>query len=152
MDKPIHSFVLRTGKTEILASMGTSGFQLLSKPNDGDLSVEVEARHLTDLPGVRYSGIEWGDFNGDGQADLLCLDGRKNLLEFLSLDSKTQEFSSMLHFRTFEKNMHYQGKKGGAYEPREGLVLDLDGDRLDDLVFLVHDRLLCYYQVGGKKK
>ena len=152
MDKPMRSFVLRTGKTEILASMGTSGFQLLSKPNEGDLSVEVEARHLTDLPGVRYSGIEWGDFNGDGQADLLCLDGRKNLLEFLCLDSKTQEFSSMLHFRTFEKNMHYQGKKGGAYEPREGLVLDLDGDRLDDLVFLVHDRLLCYYQVGGKKK
>jgi hypothetical protein len=48
--------------------------------------------------------------------------------------------------------MHYQGKKGGAYEPREGLVIDLDGDRLDDLVFLVHDRMLCYYQVGGKGK
>ena len=152
MVKPMRSFVLPTGKKEILASMGTSGFQLLSDSLASDLSVIVEARHLTDLPGIRYSGIEWGDFNGDGQADLLCLDGRKNLLEFLSLDSKNQHFLSMLHFRTFEKNLHYQGKKGGAYEPREGLVLDLDGDRLDDLVFLVHDRLLCYYQVGRKKK
>lgn len=152
MVKPMRSFVLPTGKKEILASMGTSGFQLLSDSLASDLSVIVEARHLTDLPGIRYSGIEWGDFNGDGQADLLCLDGRKNLLEFLSLDSKNQQFLSMLHFRTFEKNLHYQGKKGGAYEPREGLVLDLDGDRLDDLVFLVHDRLLCYYQVGRKKK
>lgn len=152
MNKPIRSFVLKSGKRETLASMGSSGFQLLSQSLPSDLSVKVEARHLTDLPGIRYSGIDWGDFNGDQQADLVCLDGRRNLLEFLCFDSESQELSSVLHFRTFEKNMHYQGKKGGAYEPREGLVIDLDGDRLDDLVFLVHDRLLCYYQVGGKGK
>ena len=152
MTKPLLSRVLQSGKTESLVSMGSSGFQMLGKSSALDLTVEVEARHLTDLPGIRYNGIEWGDFNADGQADLICLDGRKNLLEFLSLDTKNQKFSSVLHFRTFEKNMHYQGKKGGAYEPREGLVIDLNGDRLDDLVFLVHDRLLCYYQEGGKPK
>lgn len=152
MTKPLLSRVLQSGKTESLVSMGSSGFQLLGKSSARDLTVQVEARHLTDLPGIRYNGIDSGDFNGDGQADLVCLDGRKNLLEFLSLDTKNQKFSSVLHFRTFEKNMHYQGKKGGAYEPREGLVIDLNGDRLDDLVFLVHDRLLCYYQEGGKPK
>nr|ADD93425.1 hypothetical protein [uncultured marine bacterium MedDCM-OCT-S04-C103] len=83
--------------------MGSSGFQMLGKSSALDLTVEVEARHLTDLPGIRYNGIEWGDFNADGQADLICLDGRKNLLEFLSLDTKNQKFSSVLHFRTFEK-------------------------------------------------
>ena len=54
-----------------------------------------------------------------------------------------------MHFKIFEKNLHYQGKKGGLYEPREGMVLDLNGDHLDDLVFLVHDRLLLYKQIGN---
>jgi hypothetical protein len=48
--------------------------------------------------------------------------------------------------------LHYQGKKGGLYEPREGLVVDLNGDELDDLVFLVHDRLLLYKQIDSSVK
>ena len=52
----------------------------------------------------------------------------------------------ILHFEVFEKDLHYRGKKGGAFEPRDGIVEDLNGDGLDDLVLLVHDRFLCYYQ------
>ena len=48
--------------------------------------------------------------------------------------------------RYLKKNLHYQGKKGGLFEPREGLVFDANGDGLDDLVFLVHNRLLLYKQ------
>ena len=67
---------------------------------------------------------------------------RKTFSNFSKLDEETQSWVSTLHFEVFEKNLHYQGKKGGLYEPREGLVVDLNGDELDDLVFLVHDRLL----------
>ena len=73
-------------------------------------------------------------------------------MEFLSFDASQKTLSSLMHYQIFEQNMHYQGKKGGMYEPREGLVLDLNGDLLDDLVLLIHDRLLCYHQLGGKKK
>jgi hypothetical protein len=80
------------------------------------------------------------------------LDGKKNLLEFLKFDKETQGWESTMHFEVFEKNLHYQGKKGGLYEPREGLVVDLNGDELDDLVFLVHDRLLLYRQIDSSVK
>ena len=102
------------------------------------------------MPKIRHNGIETGDFNGDSIPDLVCLDGKKNLLEFLTLDSPLGEWRSQLHFEVFEKNLHYQGKKGGLFEPREGIVVDADGDNLDDLVFLVHNRLLLYRQLSSE--
>jgi hypothetical protein len=140
-----------SGVTRLLA-LGDSGFQVISPKDSQKLSLEVETRHLTDLPKIRHHGIECGDFNNDGVIDLVCLDGKKNLLEFLKLDEETQSWESTLHFEVFEKNLHYQGKKGGLYEPREGLVVDLNGDELDDLVFLVHDRLLLYKQIDSSGK
>jgi hypothetical protein len=74
------------------------------------------------------------------------MDGRKNVLEFLSFSEKEKGWESVLHFQVFEKDLHYRGKKGGVNEPRDGLIADLDGDGRDDLVLLVHDRFLCYYQ------
>ena len=135
-----------------MLALGDSGLQVISLKNSQKLSLEVEARHLTDLPKIRHHGIECGDFNNDGVTDLVCLDGKKNLLEFLQFDKETQSWESTLHFEVFEKNLHYQGKKGGLYEPREGLVVDLNGDELDDLVFLVHDRLLLYKQIDSSGK
>ena len=73
-------------------------------------------------------------------------------MEFVTIDPQNQKWKSSLHFEVFEKNLHYQGKKGGLYEPREGLISDLNGDGLDDLAFLVHDRLLIYRQINRSAK
>ena len=139
------------GETRMVA-LGKSGFQVISANNSQKFSLQVESSYLTNIPKIRHNGIECGDFNGDGVQDLVCLDGKKNLLEFVTFDKKTQNWKSSLHFEVFEKNLHYQGKKGGLFEPREGLVLDLNGDGLDDLAFLVHDRLLMYKQIGSADK
>ena len=48
--------------------------------------------------------------------------------------------------RSLKKISITREKKGGLFEPREGLVFDANGDGLDDLVFLVHNRLLLYKQ------
>ena len=135
-----------------MVALGKSGFQMISPTKSQKLSLKVESRYLTDLPKIRHNGIEAGDFNNDGVQDLVCLDGKKNLLEFVTLDEKNQNWKSLLHFEVFEKNLHYQGKKGGLYEPREGLIADLNGDGLDDLAFLVHDRLLIYRQINRTVK
>ena len=135
-----------------MMALGKSGFQLISSTTPQKLSLKVESRYLTDLPKIRHNGIECGDFNNDGVQDLVCLDGKKNLLEFVTFDPINQKWKSSLHFEVFEKNLHYQGKKGGLYEPREGLIADLNGDGIDDLAFLVHDRLLIYKQINRSVK
>ncbi len=144
--EPNHVMVLESKKDAHLLVLGNSGFQIITKPDKKTLSVNIESKYLTDLPKIRYNGIESGDFNNDGMPDLVCLDGKKSLLEFLTFNKKENIWKSSLHFEVFEKNLHYQGKKGGLFEPREGLVFDANGDGLDDLVFLVHNRLLLYKQ------
>jgi hypothetical protein len=112
---------------------------------DKSLQINIQSRYLTDLPKVFHTGVDWGDFDNDGLPDLVCMDGRRHTLEFLK-SSDQKKWESVLHFKVFEEDLHYRGKKGGALEPRDGIIADLNGDGLDDLVVLVHDRFLCYYQ------
>lgn len=134
-------------KQPSLLVFGKSGLQVIRKRQDKEgIDLRVESRYLTDLPKIEYAAVDWGDFNHDGKLDLLCIDGQRHTLEFLAFDGKKKRWNSVLHFKVFEENLHYQGKKGSAFEPREGYVVDLNGDERDDIVFLVHDRLLCYYQ------
>ena len=142
---PSATELIEFDQADFLLSMGASTLQLISR---SDFSKEpqfsVHSEYLTDLPKVSYTGVDWGDFNNDGVMDLVCLDGRRQTLEFLTLEN--EKWKSVMHFEVFEKDLHYRGKKGGALEPRDGIVTDLNGDGLDDLVLLVHDRFLCYYQ------
>ena len=135
-----------------LLSLGSSSIQLISRSvGDKSLQINIQSRYLTDLPKVSHTGVDWGDFNNDGFPDLVCMDGRRHTLEFLKY-SDENKWKSVLHFKVFEEDLHYRGKKGGALEPRDGIISDLNGDGLDDLVLLVHDRFLCYYQeaISGK--
>ena len=128
-------------------SFSSSGFQVIGKSiTDGDCYLNIHSRYLTDLPKITHGGVDWGDFDNDGEPDLICMDGRKHVLEFLSFSKSEEAWKSILHFKVFEEDLHYRGKKGGVNEPRDGLIADLDGDGRDDLVLLVHDRFLCYYQ------
>ncbi len=134
-------------------SLCSSGIDVIGKSGmTMGCSLKVHSRYLTDLPQIVHGGVDWGDFDHDGVHDLVCMDGRKNVLEFLSYSAATKSWQSVLHFQVFEKDLHYRGKKGGVNEPRDGLIADLNGDGRDDLVLLVHDRFLCYYQNGDKGK
>ena len=148
---PSKTQLIQSHKGDSLLSMGESTLQIISRSDfSKDPQLSVHSDYLTDLPKVSYTGVDWGDFNNDGVMDLVCLDGRRQTLEFLSLENG--EWKSALHFEVFEKDLHYRGKKGGALEPRDGMVTDLNGDGLDDLVLLVHDRFLCYYQEEDSKQ
>ena len=72
----------REQKDAHLLVLGNSGFQIITKPDKKTLSVNVESKYLTDLPKIRYNGIESGDFNNDGMPDLVCLDGKKVFWNF----------------------------------------------------------------------
>ena len=143
---PLQVGIRKSKGSNSLLSLGSSSIQMITRSvGDKSLQINIQSRYLTDLPKVFHTGVDWGDFNNDGLLDLVCMDGRSHTLEFLKY-SDQNKWDSVLHFKVFEEDLHYRGKKGGALEPRDGIITDLNGDGLDDLVLLVHDRFLCYYQ------
>ncbi|MFM1872720.1 MAG: hypothetical protein RL398_2142 [Planctomycetota bacterium] len=81
-----------------------------------------------------------GDFDGDGRADLVVLDG--SLPGFHILARTENGLERALSAPVFEAGPSSEPDN----EPRELATGDLDGDGRCDLVLLAHDRILVYLQ------
>ncbi|MEI6862254.1 MAG: VCBS repeat-containing protein, partial [Verrucomicrobiota bacterium] len=112
----------------------------------GDLAVHTMETYTTDLPAVDYGDVTAGDLTGDGEPELVAVDPEENMIEILACDPATKAWVSRLHFKVFESDQHYQGKKGSPQQPRETVIADVTGDGRNDLILLVHDRILVYPQ------
>ncbi len=110
-----------------------------------DFTPTTVATHVTDLPAVSYSDVIAGDLNHDGKAEIVCLDPVKNLIEILGNDYD-DHWESRMHFKVFETDQHFQGRKGSVLEPRETIIADVTVDGKKDIVLIVHDRVLIYPQ------
>lgn len=110
-----------------------------------DHALATLSTHATDLPDISYSDIIAGDFTGDGRPELVCVDPGRNLLEILKRGEEDR-WESLMHFKVFEVDQHYQGRRGSPMEPRETVIADVTGDGKKDLILLVHDRVLIYPQ------
>ena len=51
----------------------------------------------------------------------------------------------MNRWQVFEERS-FRGRRGDQLEPREALIADVTGDGKNDLVLIVHDRILVYPQ------
>jgi FG-GAP repeat. len=109
-----------------------------------DFTLKGEGIYVSDLSDVRHAYVTAGDFDGDGRTDLVATDLGANLIELLSRDAHG-DWTSRMHFKVFDADPHHDGGRGGQ-EPREAIVADITGDGRDDLVLLVHDRVLVYPQ------
>ena len=157
--------VLRYRLTEKAGSMELSGWsRLLGKKGKGEETYllhgkdrfwyfaaqvdswtrEVGTSYETELEDVYFSHVSPGDFDTDGHLDLVAVDGNEHVVEILR--GGKAGLSSQMFWEVFEQNMHYQGRTGGKLEPRETMTADLNGDGLLDFVFLVHDRIILYFQ------
>jgi hypothetical protein len=112
----------------------------------GDLTARTVETYTTDLPDVHYRDVIVGDLTGDGKPELVTLDPDLSVIEVLARDEKAKEWVSRLHFKVFETDEHFQGRRGESQEPREAIVADVTGDGKNDLILLVHDRVLIYPQ------
>lgn len=83
-----------------------------------------------------------GDLNHDGVRDIVLVDNRKANLEILTTTAKG-DLARALVFQVFQgKRFSDEPTYGG--EPREVLAGDVTGDGIDDIVLIVHDRLIVY--------
>lgn len=96
----------------------------------------------TDIKDAWLADAVVGDLNHDGIRDVVAVDIRKANLEILTT-LPDGEFVNALRFQVFQgKRFRDEPERGG--EPREVLIGDVTGDEIDDIVLLVHDRLVVY--------
>jgi hypothetical protein len=85
-----------------------------------------------------------GDLNGSGRKQLVFMETAKNYID-LVLFNKQRKLVPGDRWQVFEQHT-FRGGQNALPEPRECVVADVTGDKKNDLLVLVHDRILLYPQ------
>lgn len=85
-----------------------------------------------------------GDLNNDGRKDLVFLETAKNYLDLVIFDAHHKLVPSN-RWKVFEERT-FRSRRSDLPEPREAAVADVTGDGRNDLIVIVHDRILVYPQ------
>lgn len=92
----------------------------------------------------RLTDVVTGDLNQDGRKDLVFLETAKNYLDIVTFD-KPAKLVPANRWQVFEERT-FRNRRSDSPEPREALIADVTGDGKNDLIVLVHDRVLVYPQ------
>jgi hypothetical protein len=134
-----------------LAAKRPNSVAFLGLNSVGWLALSGEAWDMVELDGYetkvrdgRLHDVISGDLNQDGRRDLVFLETARNYLDLVIFD-KEGKLVPANRWQVFEERS-FRGRRGDQPEPREGLIVDVTGDGKNDLVVLVHDRVLVYPQ------
>jgi hypothetical protein len=83
-----------------------------------------------------------GDLGNDGRKELVFLETAKNYLDLVFFDSHHKLVPGD-RWQVFEQHT-FRDAVDALPEPREAVVADVTGDKKNDLIVLVHDRILVY--------
>ena len=98
----------------------------------------------TPIKDAYLNDVVAGDLTGSGRKDLIFLETARNNLDIVSFDSH-HKLVPGARWPVFEAHT-FRGAANAVPEPREALVTDVTGDKKNDLIVLVHDRILVYPQ------
>jgi hypothetical protein len=106
---------------------------------------------LTELDGYEtpikdgsLNDVVSGDLNNDGRKDLVFLETARNYLDLVIFTAE-HKLVPANRWQVFEERT-FRNRRADAPEPREAAVADVTGDKKNDLIVLVHDRILVYPQ------
>jgi len=91
--------------------------------------------------------ITVGDVNSDGYTDLVVLDAGEQMCEIFTL-SASRRLLPATEFEVFQSRL-FTGGDARQFEPSDAIIADMTGDGADDIVLLVHDRVIIYPQETG---
>jgi hypothetical protein len=132
------------GKTpNTVAFLGVNAVGWLSLAGDAWDFTELDG-YETSIKDGRLNDVVSGDLNQDGRKDLVFLETAKNNLDLVIFDRSGQLIPAN-RWQVFEERT-FRGRRGDQAEPREAMILDVTGDKKNDLVVVVHDRILVYPQ------
>ena len=115
------------------------------------MALDGQTWELTELDGYEtpikdghLHDVISGDLNQDGRKDLVFLETAKNYLDVVIYE-QTGKLVPANRWQVFEERS-FRNRRGDQAEPREALIVDVTGDGKNDLVVMVHDRILVYPQ------
>lgn len=133
------------GREDLLLA-GTDRFGIVLTGRKGQ-RLKSLASYETDRTEARLGDLAAGDLNADGRPDVAITDIGDHFMEIVTYNGKS-DLERGLVFKVFERKS-YRGMRD-SIEPRDLAIADVDGDGREDLVLLVHDRVLVYRQDPGK--
>jgi len=117
----------------------------------GTMALRGEVWELAELDGYEtpiqdgfLRDVIAGDLNQDGRKALVFLETAKNYLDLVSF-VPPHKLVPGNRWQVFEERT-FRSRRNDDFEPREAVVADVTGDGKNDLIVLVHDRILVYPQ------
>ncbi|MGD8453954.1 MAG: VCBS repeat-containing protein [Phycisphaerae bacterium] len=122
--------------------LADTGKLVLFSPDETAPTFVVQDSYETDAKDAFLADAVIGDLNHDGVRDVLLVDMRKAALEILTT-LPDGAFVRAMRFQVFQ-GKRFSDDPDSYGEPHEVLIGDVDGDGVDDIALLVHDRLIIY--------
>lgn len=114
-------------------------------PLSGDVwELTEQDGYETPIKDGHLGDVVTGDLNNDGRKDLVFLETARNYLD-LVLFTAGHKLVPANRWQVFEERS-FHSRRSDLPEPREAAVADVTGDGKNDLIVLVHDRILVYPQ------
>ena len=124
-------------------------FALITPPSGKNSAKRLEQQfsYGTKIKDGIYGNIAAGDINSDGRTDIIMVEYARSHIEILALDADQKPVPAM-RFKIFEEKSYRDAKSRpkASAEPRELTVADVTGDGKEDLVTVIHDRIIIYPQ------
>ena len=140
---------LTGNKTKSLLLFDSGKFALITGPSGSNAARHLEQsfNYETKIKDGIYGNLTAGDINHDGLTDIIMVELRRNHIEILALDAGLKPIPAM-RFKIFEQKSYrdIKSRTKSSVEPRELQVADVTNDGKDDLVTVIHDRIIIYPQ------
>lgn len=129
------------GVTDVIRS-GNRLECFFNDPHDGWTETRwIERRDIREFPNVNFSDprVKWGDITGDGLQDILLVhDGNVEYWPNLGYGNWGRRIS-------MRNSPHF----AYGYDPRRILIGDVDGDGLDDIVYVDYNKVILWINQSG---
>lgn len=140
---------LTGGEAKSILLFDSEKFALITPPSGKNIPryLEQQFSYETKIKDGTYGNLTGGDINSDGRSDIIMVEYKHNHVEILTLDSEAKPIAGM-RFKVFEQKSYRDSKSRSKFsvEPRELKIADVTGDGKDDLVTVIHDRIIIYPQ------
>jgi FG-GAP-like repeat len=149
LDLPVSEFSAL--KTVALGGSTPNGVAFLGRNTVAWMPLTGQSWELTELDGYEtpirngyLNDVISGDLNNDGRKDLVFMETARNYLD-LVLFTADHKLVPANRWQVFEERT-FRSRRNDLPEPREAAVADVTGDGKNDLIVLVHDRIIVYPQ------